>query len=90
MDVEQSNRAPVAFRESCRAALYTILLLTSPITLSFAILLFAGIVDRWRSELACCIAAGAILGLVRWLNHREAPRRVKTPAAIPDNAPESD
>jgi len=73
MDVEKSSRAPIAFRQSCRAALLTILVLIYP-AIAFATVatfleyqreLFAG--ARW------CLPAVAILALVRWLNRRDAP-----------------
>src|SRR5205814_419256 len=95
MDVQQSNRAPIAFRESCRVALYTILLLASPLAtyyaLSFIVWLAVDVYYyrwnycyEWRMWAACFVGAGAILSLVRWLNHREVPRRVNSPSVSED------
>ncbi len=74
MDVEQSNRAPVAFRQSCRAALDTIILMTSPITAFVAIAAVVAFYRELRMAAAWCLSAIAVLALVRWLNHRDVPR----------------
>jgi hypothetical protein len=95
MDVQQSNRAPIAFRESCRAALYTILLLAAPLAtfyaLSFIVWLAVDVYYyrwnyyyEWRMWAACFVGAGAILSLVRWLNHREVRRGVNSPSVAED------
>lgn len=71
IDVEKSSRAPIAFRQSCRAALYTIVVLVSPFIGIAAIVAFY---REMRVTAACCCSAAAILVLVRWLNLRDSPR----------------
>jgi hypothetical protein len=83
MDVEQSNRAPIAFRETCRAALYTILVLASPFLGLLAILVIVELHRELRMIAACCISAAGILALVRWINRRDAPRRVPGRGSVP-------
>src|SRR5262245_15539891 len=87
MDVEKSSRARRAFRESCRAAIYTVLIMSSPITVPLAIFALLEL-DRPLGALfevnrttggvvGCCLAAFAILSLVRWINRRDTPLRMK-------------
>jgi hypothetical protein len=75
MEVEQSNRAPAAFRQSCRAALYTILLMTSPITAFLVIAAVVALYRELRMAAACCLSATAVIALIRWLNLRDVARR---------------
>ena len=84
MDVERSCRAPAAFRESCRAAFYTVLVLIS-VPLAIAALV------EWRTFPAVagtCFAAIGIRLLVRWLN-RHDDLRVKCRAPNPGGPSES-
>jgi hypothetical protein len=74
MDIEKSSRAPIAFRQSCRAALYTILVLISPFIGILAIAAIVAFYRELRMMAGCCFSAAAILALVRWLNRREVPR----------------
>ena len=74
MSMEQSNRAPVAFRQSCRAACYTVILMTSPIVAFFAIAAVIEFYDTLRMPAVCCLSAIAVLALVRWLKHRDVHR----------------
>src|SRR5262245_36631923 len=77
MDVERSSRAPRAFRESCLAALYTLLTLLS-LPYAFAALGYVrlepdGII---QAVLGCCVGAVAIFVIVRRINRPGGPRRV--------------
>jgi hypothetical protein len=74
MDVEKSSRAPIAFRQSCHAALYTTLVLISPFIGILAIAAIVAFYRELRMIAACCFSAAAILALVRWLNRRDVPR----------------
>ena len=56
MDVEKSNRAPQAFRDSIRAAVYTLLIVTSPCTITVA-----GFAIFWLGWLV--IINGAVRGI---------------------------
>jgi len=69
MDVERSSRAPRAFRESCLAALYTLLTLLS-LPFAFAALGYVlfepdGII---RTVLGCCVGGVAIFIIIRRIN----------------------
>jgi hypothetical protein len=85
MDVDQSNRAPIAFRESCRAAFYTILVLVSPFVGLLAVLTIALFYHELRMIAACCVSAAAILAVVRWVNHRDTARHAKLPFPTADS-----
>jgi hypothetical protein len=73
MELEQSNRAPAAIRKSCRAALYTILLMISPITVLLVIGAVVAFYRELRMAAAWCLSATAVLVIVRWLNRRKVP-----------------
>jgi hypothetical protein len=82
MDVEKSSRAPIAFRESCRAAAYTVLLMLAPFAITGVItVMFLDEMARFTG--GCCIAAFAILRFVRWTNRRDDPHRVNLPPDTP-------
>jgi hypothetical protein len=73
MEVEKSSRAPIAFCQSCRAALLTILVFVYP---AMAVVTVAAFLEYQREILAAvswCLPAVGILALVRWLNRRDAP-----------------
>jgi len=73
MAVEKSSRARVAFRASCRAAIYTLLIISSPLTILLAIAALIEIGPTLRAVLGTCIAALAIRILVRWINRKDRP-----------------
>ncbi len=84
MDVEKSSQAPFAFRQSCRAALLTVLVVLSPVAL------FGLLFDRTiRMAAGSVLSAFAILQLVRWLNRRDSPRKVDHPGRNPDGTLDS-
>jgi len=88
MDVERSNQMPVAFRESSRAGLYTILIISSPLTIIIAAAAFLALNRTERLLLGTCLAAFGIRFLVRRINRRDDPR-VKPPPLNPDGPRES-
>jgi hypothetical protein len=85
MDVGQSNRAPQAFRETSRAALYTFLVITSPFTITAIVLgawelgkLTVGFVvgSEWPRLIGgLCFAAIGTRAFACWLNRHHVRRR---------------
>jgi len=89
MDVERSSRAPRAFRESCLAALYTLLtILSLPACAALVYVLFKADANL-RAVVGCCVAAVAIFAIIRRVNRRDDPRRLKPRARAAAGVPPS-
>jgi hypothetical protein len=82
MDVEQSSRAPVAFRQTCRAAALTLgLFFGPPFCVIFAIAF--GESPLVRGVVGICFGAYALRLLVRRINRHDDPRKVNRPSDAP-------
>jgi hypothetical protein len=79
MDVEKSSRAPIAFRQSCRAAFLTILVISSPVTVPTVALGYLSLDRAIQTFVGVGLAGCAIFSVVRWLNRRHDPRAAKRP-----------
>lgn len=78
MDIEKASRA----------AVYVVLAIISPFAILLVAFLVVEFLDATRTIVGFCIAAGAIVALVRWINRPDAPKRVDPPARNPDEPPE--
>ncbi len=62
MDVEQSNRAPAAFRATCRAAFWTLAVVSAPRMIPLAVVLAIEIAGAFHPLIGCCMGQLAYSG----------------------------
>ena len=77
-DVEQSSRAPVAFRQTCRAAAMTLgLFFGPPLCVIFAVAF--GESPLVRGAVGICLGAYTLRMFVLWINRHDDPRDARRP-----------